>query len=214
MALAIHNVKGDGHCFYRCIWRIVRGDEATSEIIYLIDKIDEDAGMQEIRDFVAIAVRRDYTLEDMMSSLLEFKKLNMDDMMEEHCPILEFIKPELSLRDNCEIMAIAIENTSMYASSVEVEVIIRIFKEVNVGLVIVSWDTATEDKDDVSEKWLYQLQKKMAVTKEDKICILVNIDNIHYKFAMFRLQHIFQRSEFVEYIDQMLDDSNDSNDSD
>ena len=67
MALMIHNVKGDGHCFYRCLWRIIRSDTAASEIIYLIDKTDEDAGMQEIRDFVAIAVRRDYTLDDFIT---------------------------------------------------------------------------------------------------------------------------------------------------
>ena len=216
MALMIHNVKGDGHCFYRCLWRIVRGDTDTSEIIYLIDKTDEDAGMQEIRDFVAIAVRRDFTLEDMIASLVEFKKLDMKDI-EENCPIMEFIKPDLTLRENCEIMATQIETTAMYASTVEIEVMVRIFKEVDVCLVIVSWDTDTEDKDDLSEKWLYQLQKKMAVIEEDKICILINVDNIHYKYAKFRSAHIIKRSVFIAYIDEVLAadaDASSSEDSD
>lgn len=81
---------------------------------------------------------------------------------------------------------------------------VRILKEVSVSLVIVSWDTDTEDKDDLSEKWLYQLQKKMAVIEEDRICILINVDNIHYIYVKFRSAHIIKRSEFSEYIDGVL----------
>ena len=73
---------------------------------------------------------------------------------------------------------------------------LRIFKEVDVHLVIISWDTSLEDSSFEmtiqrhSEKWLYQLKKKMDVVQESKICILVNVDNIHYKFVKFRSARI------------------------
>ena len=64
MALTINNVAGNGHC---CCWNLLRKDDVICDLIYLYDNMNETNGIQEIRDFVAIAIQTDYILHDMVS---------------------------------------------------------------------------------------------------------------------------------------------------
>ena len=56
MSFRVLNVKGDGNCYYRCIWNIVKGIDELCEALYLNDKVDEDRGAEEIREYVALSL--------------------------------------------------------------------------------------------------------------------------------------------------------------
>lgn len=204
MALTIHNVRGDGHCFYRCMWHIARTDVELSSVIRLDEKNNEDVGMQEVRSSVARVIRQDLNSESIVSSLVYFKELHRESLSSikdtiQCCPILECIDPGLSTRQNCEHVAHAIEHTNIYASSVEIEVMQTVLNEIGVRIVVILWEVF-ESEDDIAEKWLTQLDKKMMTVRENRICILVNFDNIHYKFIKFRASLLIDSNEFREYI--------------
>lgn len=64
--------QGDGHCFYRCLWHIARTNVTMSEILFS-DKKDEDIGVQEIRNIVAIWIRNDRQLEYIQNVTKEYE---------------------------------------------------------------------------------------------------------------------------------------------
>jgi hypothetical protein len=79
--------------------------------------------------------------------------------------------------------------------------------------IIVLVLTKLEDESiaDVAEKLLYQLQKTLAHISYDRICMLINEDNIHYKYCKFLGKLVFYRQELVDYIDEkMTETSEDS----
>jgi len=74
MLLSIIDVKDDGHCFYRCVWRIAQKVPEIAEVLYLCQNCESELeGAQEVRDYVAIALRMDYTLDNIITSMIEFK---------------------------------------------------------------------------------------------------------------------------------------------
>jgi len=89
MLLSIIDVKGDGHCFYRCVWRIAQKVTEITEVLYLCQNSDSELeGAQEVRDYVAIALRMD----NIITFMIEFKPFGDNCDV---CPLLEHVNPDL-----------------------------------------------------------------------------------------------------------------------
>lgn len=54
--IRIFNVKGDGNCFYRCIWNIAKSNESIIQSLNLINISDEEISIVEIRTYVALSL--------------------------------------------------------------------------------------------------------------------------------------------------------------
>lgn len=208
--LKIINVRGDGHCYYRCIWRVAKDNAEIAEALMIYDLVNEDDGMQEVRDCVARYFRFDYTTHDIIQSVLEFKRAVDIDISGE-CPLYSHINVEKDLAWNCNQLADVIEFTNTMASSTEHEVIMRAFAEIDIGMIVLAHLTG-EDKEDLADKWLRQLSKYIPTIPESKVCILINEDNIHYKYCKVFGKTVVSKVELAAYIDRKMSESTDDDD--
>lgn len=93
----VFNVRGDGNCFYRCMWRIGKEDRAIADALWIFHLDDEDAGSRQVRRFVANALLHCPRAERALQNLMALRRAWDEDVddLEESYPILEHLDPDL-----------------------------------------------------------------------------------------------------------------------
>jgi len=208
MCLSIINVKGDGHCFYRCIWRIAKSIPEMAEALYICNVVEELEGAQEIREFVAIMLCVDYTLDVMIETLVEFKEFGGNDDV---CPLLQHVDPHLSVKENRVILSGIVKDTAIYASKIEIDIIERNLLEINIGIVVLTWNTG-EEKTDVADKWLFQMKKYLLRMDTKHVILLVNEDNVHFKYMKAFGNVLVDRQQLLDHVQEKIDTDTDESD--
>jgi len=209
MALTIHNVRGDGNCYYRCIWNIVKNHDEYANAFYIndADKKTEDDGAQEIREYVALSVKYEQFPKDILINLVEIYKSTPDIIS--MYPLLQHVDDDLDFDQLVSTVAREIEETNMMASSYEHEIVKARLNSLaydyigDLQLIILS-KACNVKEDDVAEKWLFELHSALQNTQCDKIALLINEDNIHYKYMKFGRKTIIHRLELENYVDACI----------
>lgn len=94
------------------------------------------------------------------------------------------------------------------ASSVELEIIIDKFKELDIQLLVLSENNI----DNLSDKWLRELHKMLDKVISNKIVIIINENNIHYKYVKFNNKIINKRLELFNIVDKLMEETTDDTD--
>lgn len=182
MKVKIYNVAADGNCFYRCIARIVKEDIHIAAALEIdLDNHDEEYIIKQIRQFVSRSIIKDSLAHQIIQNLINVFKES--SFIEENYPILSFVDVEKTLNENIIAIAYAIQDTCVMASSVELEIISQRLSEIDTdtSLVILSQDLYIS-KVDLEDKWLRELFKLIRKIDCSRMAILVNENNIHYKY--------------------------------
>lgn len=150
--MRIFNVKGDGHCFYRCIWNIAKNNESIIRSLNLINIDNEEISVKEIRRYVSLLLNSKLRYINIINNLM---KLFTDYSLIENYPILKFIDLKKDLEYNCNIISNIIDTTNIMASSIELEIIKDAFKELDIEIIVL----CQNDTDNLSDKWCRELSK-------------------------------------------------------
>lgn len=212
----IFDVKGDGHCYYRCIYNIAKSESEIAEALYINNINNEETAIQEIREYIALSLKCEKPTQNILNNLIELYK-EIDDIRR-YYPLLKKINKDDDFDTNCKKVIDIIENTNMMASSFEHEIIASRLKTpsydafIDLQLIILTKDSS-ENLSDLSDKWLRQLNVILPTITCSRIAILINEDNIHYKYMKYLGHIIISRTELQTYINTKMSEES-SSDSD
>lgn len=208
MALRISNVRGDGNCYYRCIWNIVKHSEDFRSDLGLTEGLTEDEAVKVLRRLVANKLAEDSTAQTMLSNIWELSGI-IADIVDQY-PIAQKIarckKWETVLSNACRL----IENTNIMASELEHTIITSCLP--NVHIVILS-RFETDTLADMGEKWLRDLHILLPKIDKLHIALLINEDYIHYKYMRFNKETTPIYKDLYDYIAECMADSDVESDS-
>lgn len=208
MSFKVLNVKGDGNCYYRCIWNIIKNDDELCEALNVDDRENEDEGAREIRGYVALSLKYEKDTKNILRNLLEIHK----DVpgIENMYPLLKGLQDYDSFDEICAVVSERIESTSMMASGFEHDVIANRLCKItydcatDLQLIVLTQDEG-EDKDDLADKWLRQLYCMLPKIHCERVAILVNENNIHYKYGVFCRKTVLNKKAFEQFISNVFD---------
>jgi len=222
-SLIVHNVNGDGHCFYRCIWNIIKDHP---EIFHgkLCDvpreshKDREYDMVYKLRTSVASCFLQDedeeFRKDDKLYSLTRTCIENIKVLERSGFCQIQNYYPFYQKHDDQDddedddddgyIYFKSIAHTNVMASHVEVHIMKELFHQNDVELIVVNSENINNRMlTEMSEKWKKDLtvilQHSIMPTKY--VAILVNEENIHYRYVTFQARAVFLRKALCSYID-------------
>lgn len=210
MSLKVRDVRGDGNCYYRCIWNIIKNNNPLRKSLFIQSTTTtEQEGVRELREYVSICVESCTKAKDALTNLLEIHR-SCPDIIDCY-PILNHINDSTSFEDICTRVADTIKATSVMASSFEHDIINSCMADKDMRLIVLSQATC-DSQEDTMDKWTRQLHVMLPIIQESQVAIIVNIDNIHYKYGVFKGDVVINRASFKEYIDWVNDIDTNSED--
>jgi hypothetical protein len=213
--LQVYNVKGDGNCYYRCLWRIAKANPKVARALLVNDVNNEEEGMKEIREFVALSlefenINAKTTIENLIK--LFANVTDLDTMY----PFLARIHDKnADIKKIMKEIARIVENTNMYASSLEHQIIVERFAAFDEDPIldcklVVLTQSSHETIEDLSEKWMNDLYKIVCNCANKFICVIINEDNIHYKYTKLFGKFIIKCIDLKQHIEERMNESSDS----
>jgi len=202
MALRIFDVRGDGNCYYRCIWNIVKNDVDACANLGLSVSLTEDQAVKALRRFVASKLEEDEFAQSMLRNIWELCDCIED--IDEQYPLAEKIKRckmwDTMLKRACEL----ISDTNIMASELEHMIISTALSSLHiVTLARSSFDTLA----DIAEKWLLEMNVLLPKVEKPKVAIIINQDYIHYKYMKFHGHAVNMHGELYDYVKERMAES-------
>lgn len=212
----VYNVKGDGNCYYRCVWQLAKEHSYIADSLFINDREDEDMGAEEVREYVACSLKYEPSTRDYLQNLIDLYK-QVPDLITQNYPLLSEIDDDddMSFNDICKKIANRIENTSMMASSLEHEVIQNRLSKTTYDSacdlhIIVLTQHTSMDTDDLAEKWLFELAAILPKITCDDVAIFINEDNIHYKYVRFNGDIVIKRQVLLDHVNMKIQEDTES----
>lgn len=205
----VFNVKADGHCYYRCIYNIAKWDEYIRSALFINHINNEDESVKDIREYVALSLQNEESPKLYLRNLLALYK-DIPDIKHQY-PLLEKVDMNDDLKITYEKIAANIKNTNMMASSFEHEVISSTLLEYDVYIVVLK-RKYTDLVEDLADKWLHELHMMLPTTTCVKVAIIINEDDIHYKYMKFRDNVIISRQELMNHVQEKINEISSSDD--
>jgi len=216
----VNDVRGDGHCYYRALFNIIKKDEDALTSLDMGDYIDEifdedeifneDDAIDVIREYISKEVLIDDSAKTMIDNLANLiKDMEEEDIeeMEELYPFIEEIKDVRTRKTRYKKVAAAIldRKLAMYASSLEHDIIERrLTNTVNIGLVIISVESEKKMKSKKNQvKWISDLCGYLKTITSERVGILVNVGNLHYEYMMFKTEDDVEYSTLYDRVKLM-----------
>lgn len=204
MSFKVYDVKGDGHCYYRCIYRLAKVSVELADALYINHVDDEEAAIREIRYYVSKLVRYSLPTHETIANLIMLYK-ELPELASDY-PILKFVNRDKldsgtgSVVEFCEHMSTAIEKTNVYASSVEHNIVRSAVSEAcDIDIIILH--RLGEHLDDLVEKWEVDLEKAVKASTCEKIAVLVNQDHNHYQYVKINGKLVLNKEDVLDYLE-------------
>ena len=205
---AVFNVKGDGHCFYRCIWRAAREHPEIAEALLIEDLANEDEGCEEVRTYVALALNHYPTAMAVLENLIDLYK--QAPSIVEYYPVLTHVDTGLCIDSNCERAGRAIDDTDMFASGLEIEIVRQALHDIDIDILVLSCGMGVVDKTDLADKWLRELHAWATRSQCTRALVLNNQDNLHYRYTKFQGSIVSPLCDVLRVLDPLMAESSES----
>jgi hypothetical protein len=205
-ALRIYNVRGDGNCYYRCIWRIIKDDDELRADLGIAESIrSEDDAVPLLRNFVANRLETDETAQTMLRNVWELSACiaDIDEQYPLAAKVARYKNWETVLNNACRL----IRTTSIMASELEHKIISHALDDLHVVVLARMTETALADS---AEQWLHQLNILLPRIEKGTVALLINEDYIHYKYMKFQKEVVISTDELESYVQQMLNNDTDT----
>ena len=219
MKVQLCDVRGDGHCYYRCVWQVAQQDACASKALYLTetDETEETQGALEVRYFVVMSLRNDSNAIDVLRRLLVLADETTDQetlsALKESYPILGEFSRDKSFDTVLTRVRDQIEHTNIYASSFEHE-IVKTKLSLDADLcILVLCKAIGDENEDIADKWLRQLHKQLQHVTESRVAVIINCDNLHYMYLKWRCNDmgvVLSTRDLHEYVNTMMSLDSDS----
>jgi hypothetical protein len=188
----IHDVRGDGNCFYRAIYNILQESEKGKKEFDL-DGVDEDEGVENIRAYIATVLRSGWEKEaiDSIHMICDILGEGDPDLYQQLEEIYPFVNDKLCTKKGVkriEYVADLIEDTSkepMYASEIEKDIVKRALEAVaDMSIIVISKNN--EDHTTLMRKWKRDLLGLLQNSTKKNVAVLLNKNNVHYQYLSFK----------------------------
>jgi hypothetical protein len=196
----VYDVKADGNCYYRCIYNIAKHDPYIQNALSMNNINDEDESVREIREYVSLSLKNEEPPKIYLQNLLELYRAVPD--IKHQYPLLETIDIDEISEELFGEIADKIENTNMMASSFEHEVVSTALYPYL--YIIVIKKTYRDSVEDLADKWLHELHKMLPTITCERVAIIINEDDIHYKYMKFQNNVIINRLELVNHVQEKI----------
>jgi hypothetical protein len=213
----VYNVKGDGNCFYRCIWNIAKCETEIADALCIEDLCNENVGMLEVRSFVAQSLKYESFAQGILGNLIKLYKDS--PFLIENYPILKHIVVGADLATNCTTIANVIKNTNIYASGIEIDIIKHRFKALlahpilDIEILVIAHKTGAQ-KSDLADKWLRELHAMMPNVLCERVVVLINEDNVHYRYGKFETTTVIEKKVLAPWLDDLMNEDSDEDSDD
>jgi|APGre2960657373_1045057.scaffolds.fasta_scaffold00239_22 hypothetical protein len=187
----IQDVKGDGNCFYRAMYHVLK--ESPSVQVQLgiegtyMPKAEREAVRiirQRVADSIANNTFANTTL--IINNLCELSKEvpNMIDMY----PFLtkDVCNAKGALRYNKIGAQVKDTTHAMYASSLELNVVQNIIRGLTILVISTIEGDSRRSKTSDSSKWKHDLTALLKTVTTQNVAVLLNDDNTHYQYLAFK----------------------------
>lgn len=209
MKFNVVNVKGDGSCFYRCLWRVASSDSCVAEDLALDedDLKDEDVGVREIRRAVAWSIENSPSIIARLDDLsdLYFADRSLVDVI----PILEHVDKNATLVENAEAVAACVRQTNTYASQFELETVRYMVDSTD---IIVLACESFRDLESLGDKWLREIHAALRGVTKPRLAIVLNEANMHYRVLRFGTSYVLDTHTFRVFIEDRMNEESDESD--
>lgn len=209
----VHDVRGDGSCFYRAMYQILRESGAGQQELGL-DKLDldsassressattedeklENRGVKKIRGYIGNLLRRTWdqdaieTVDNLCNLVVEAGEEDSEQLYDDLNEMYPFVTKDVCMTHGTsryQKVAELIEDMDdlMYASSLEIDIIKRMLESVaNLSVIVISYTGKRGEK--VEEKWKNDILGLLQNSTKKDVCILLNKNNIHYQYLIFK----------------------------
>jgi hypothetical protein len=219
----VYNVEGDGSCFYRAMYQILReSPKGLNELNLMEGGITEDVGVKKIRDYVGNAIRTllDHEANDSIDNLCGLvneveEEEDRDQLYEDLNEMYPFVTQEVcdargARRYNKVASLVEDMEDMMYASSLEIDIVKKILENVaNLSVVVISSTGKRGEK--LEKKWKSDLLGLLQNTTKRDVGILLNKNNVHYQYLVFKgpadeaYHTIMDRRRVIQLLDENMD---------
>lgn len=193
----IYNVRGDGSCFYRAIYQILRESPKGMEELNLTEAdITEDSGVKKIRDYIGNIIKNTWdadatvTIDNLCGLVNEAEEEDREQLYDDLSEMYPFVTEEVcdarGIRRYQKVASLVEDmDDMMYASSLEMDIMKRMLEAIaNLSVVVISIEGKHTQK--VELKWKSDLIGLLKNTTKRDVGILLNKDNIHYQYLVFK----------------------------
>jgi hypothetical protein len=188
----IHDVRGDGNCFYRAIYNILQESKKGKEEFVIDGVVDEDEGVENIREYIAKVLRNGWETEAIDSIHMICDILGEGDpdpdLYQQLEEIYPFVNDKLCTKKGVkriEYVADLIESTPMYASEIEKDIVKRALEAVaDMSIIVISKNN--EDHTTLMRKWKRDLLGLLKNSTKKNVAVLLNKSNLHYQYLTFK----------------------------
>lgn len=192
MKIDVCDVSGDGNCFYRCIWNIVKHSFRIKYLIGLENCTCEEDAIKKIRRRVAMQLRHSKSAQEHLRNIWTLAQ-EVDDLDEEY-PIVNAIRAFTSFDDNVvHVAAHTIAETTIMASSLEHSIIQQILHTVH--FIVVS----SNGRKQPLRKWVTCLRTQIEHSTKRFVAILINMQNIHYKYVRINGNTVVKTDSILQH---------------
>lgn len=197
----VHDVEGDGNCFYRAVYHVLKENRAAQVQLGIegtygthgtnatLGDSEELEAVKLIRQRVAQSIKGK-VFPEITSTIKTLCKLaDVPDMVDMYPFVTKEVCGAKGAARYAKIAALVEDmDDAMYASSLEMDVIQNIIKfQGNKGLTIlavsaIDGDTARSR----TTKWKNDLGALLRTATTPNVAVLLNDDNIHYQYLAFK----------------------------
>lgn len=187
----IYDVKGDGNCYYRCIWNIAKHSYLMKSALGIEDCMCEIDGVNRIRMNVATYLKHTTSAQQHLQNVWELVQ-EVEDVDEEY-PIANVVRSFTTFDDKVvQVAAEQIANTSIMASALEHSIVQAMLPCIQ--FIVVS----TTGRKQTFTKWMRCLTKQLEHSTKKYVAVLVNVNNIHYKYVKINGMNVATRESIIQ----------------
>jgi hypothetical protein len=218
----VYDVRGDGSCFYRAIYQILReSPKGASELNLTEGGITEDAGVKHIRDYIGNILRMVWdqeaieSVDNLCTLVSEAGEEDREQLLEDLNEMYPFVTDNVcSAKGTRRYQKVAelIEDMDdmMYASSLEIDIVKRMLESIaNLSVIVISYTGKRGEK--VEDKWKQDIMGLLQNSTKRDVGILLNKNNIHYQYLVFKgpsdvnFHTIMDRQRLIQLLDDKMD---------
>ena len=202
----IHDVAGDGNCYYRAVYNLLQESPAGQEVLNIVGD-NEDAAIHNIRDTLGKILRTEGIPDALatIDNLCDMAQATADDPDLDLSEMYPFVTDEV-----CEVtgkrryrrVARMIEEMAsedpMFASGLEIHMIQTLLSATtplpapDLSLLVISVEgraaSSKSRKPSVAttNKWKNDLLALLRNTTTRRVAVLLNVNNLHYQYLAFK----------------------------
>lgn len=180
---AVHDVRGDGNCFFRAILKCLIRDP---DILWAlgISEHTMKAGISGLRQAIADEINNGSSVQEWVKDLMLLSK-DCPDSLEDFPALQEALQEALEdTQGNSDIaasLANAIATNGTWVSEIEVKVMQDLFAKIDITLFVISVPSRHIIKHDyhMEERLLSALQQDIS---SSRCMVLIHVNNDHYMY--------------------------------